>query len=543
MALKMLMRKRKLDELKKQLENIRSEQADFLMRESEIDTRESEAIKALEEMTDESTQEERDAVEQEAEAIETARAELAEVKKQKETEIAELEQQIRELEAELVDVEPPVVSEPEQEAPAVKRSERREDHIRMNKYETRAQMLERLERDEVRDFYTKLVEAAKEGRALTGGDETIPEIVVDMIMTRMGDYAKVKPLVNVVRLKGTARVLLDGAIPEGVWVECCEPVSSLTLAISKIDLDCYKAGGYVEVCNAIIHDSLINMANYVEDKIAQAIAKAVDKAILVGAGSASKQPEGIIPALELVAGQQFTAADLEGIMAAIAVIDTGEEDVGALTAVMRRSTYYTYIQPDMLLATAAGTLAMQSANEAVLPDGTKVVFSQYVPAGQIVIGDFRAGYILAERQELTLSISRDVKFIEDNTVFKGIARYDGKPTNTKYFVLISLDPRLDAATGLTITAAAGTTAGTTKLTASPVKAAGSSHLVLKNGPVPAVGEILTADEDGWDAYTAGNELAVIAGEKVVVAEVVTSTGAVVKAGSLVILAAKIGTGE
>ena len=81
--------------------------------------------------------------------------------------------------------------------------------------------------------------------------------------------------------------------------------------------------------------------------------------------------------------------------------------------------------------------------------------------------------------------------------------------------------------------------GTTKLTASPVKAVANSHLVLKNGPVPAVGELLVADAGGWAAYTAGQELAVIAGEKVVVAEVVTSTGAVVKAGSLVIVAAKI----
>lgn len=305
-----------------------------------------------------------------------------------------------------------------------------------NQFETRAQMLERLDHSEVRSFYGALVESAKEKRALTGGDLTIPEVVVDVILTKMGDYAKVKPLVRTIQLNGTGRVLLDGAIPEGIWVECCDPVQELAASITQVEIDCYKVGGFVEVCNALIEDSFINLANYIETKIAQALAKAVDKAILVGTGSTGKQPEGIVPAVT----QTATPADLKELMGAIAVVDTGENEVGALTAVMRRATYYSFIQPETLLATSAGQLAMQNANGAVLPDGTRVVFSQYMPENQVLIGDFYAGYILGERKGITISKSEHYKFVEDNTVFKGIARYDGKPVNPDLFVLATMTP-------------------------------------------------------------------------------------------------------
>ena len=125
-------------------------------------------------------------------------------------------------------------------------------------------------------------------------------------------------------------------------------------------------------------------------------------------------------------------------MAAIAQIDDGETDLGPITAVMRRATYYSFIQPETLLTTSAGQLAMQNANGAVLPDGTPIVFSQYMPANQVLIGDFKAGYILGERKDVTLSVSEHARFIEDQTVFKGLARYDGKPVNKDLFVLATM---------------------------------------------------------------------------------------------------------
>lgn len=432
MALRKLLNKRKLDELTKELEKVRSEEADFLLRETEIDAREADAIKALEEMTDESTQEERQVVEQEADEIEAARAELASELEEKKSEIAELERQIRELEAELADDEPPVVSEPEQEAPVVKRSERKEEN--MKDFETRAQMVERLDREDVRSFYGTLMEAARDKRAVTGAELTIPEVVVDAIITKMGDYAKVKPLVRTVQLNGNGRVILDGQIPEGIWVECCDPLEELALGFTEAELNCYKVGGFVEVCNALLEDSVIALAQYVETKIAQAIAKAVDKAILSGTGSTGKQPRGIIPAVTKTA----SATDLAGLMAAIAQIDTGEVDLGPITAVMRRSTYYTYIQPATMLPSDAGRLVLQNANGAVLPDGTRVVFSQYAPEDEVLIGDFYSGYILGERKGITLARSEHYKFVEDNTVFKGIARYDGLPVFPDMFVLVTM---------------------------------------------------------------------------------------------------------
>ena len=89
-------------------------------------------------------------------------------------------------------------------------------------------------------------------------------------------------------------------------------------------------------------------------------------------------------------------------------------------------------------ATSDGRLVIQTAQTPRLPDGTRVVFSQYAPDNTIVMGDFKK-YLLGERRGVQLAVSTDVRFIQDQTVFKGTARYDGKPIYPEYFVVITLD--------------------------------------------------------------------------------------------------------
>lgn len=430
MALRQIMLAKKIEQRKAALASLQEQ-------ENELQTRSAELEKAIDEAQ---TPEEEAAVAEEVEKFEDDKKELEGKKTSLEGEIAELEGELNELNSKEPTNTPPAADGGEQRHKP--QSQGGETRMRENKFETRAQMLERLNQPEVREFYATVAKAIQDKRALSGADIVIPEQVINMIQQRLGDYSTLYREVTVETLNGTARVIMDGAIPEAIWTEMCDPVQELATGFSQTELDGWKVGGFIPVCNAILEDAMINLANFLETRLSMAIAKALDKAILVGTGASGKQPLGIITALTGVAGREVDSdGTLANIVGNMALIDDGEDGVpvGEVIAVMKRSTYYARIAPQTFLPTADGRLVIQTAQSPRLPDGTRIVFSQYAPDDTIILGDFKK-YLLGERRGVQLSVSTDVRFIEDQTVFKGTARYDGKPIYNDYFVVITIVP-------------------------------------------------------------------------------------------------------
>ena len=58
-------------------------------------------------------------------------------------------------------------------------------------------------------------------------------------------------------------------------------------------------------------------------------------------------------------------------------------------------------------------------------------------------------YLLAERAGAQFATSDQVRFIEDQTVFKGTARYDGLPVIADGFVAIGIAGTTPSASGIT----------------------------------------------------------------------------------------------
>ncbi|AOK91952.1 capsid protein [Paenibacillus polymyxa] len=429
MALRQIMLAKKIQQRKAALEEL-------LGQERSLQTRSDELESAIEEAA---TDEEIAAVEESVTELEQEKTGITEQKGVLEGEIAALEGELEQLNSQAPDNTPNPLPTP---APSERNHTQTggETRMRGNKYETRAQTLERLNQPEVRDFYSALATAVKENRALTGADATIPTVVIDMIRTRIGDFSRLYKEVEVVPLNGDARVILDGAIPEAIWVEMCDPVQELADAFTQTELDGFKVGGFIPLCNAILEDSMIDLANFVERRLAMAIGKALDKAILIGAGPTAKQPLGVVTALASEADRNVEVdGSIESIVTKMALIDDGEDGapIEEVIAVMRRSTYYKHIVPQTLVKTADGRVVVQTVTNPMLPDGTRIVWSQYAPADTIILGDFKK-YLLAERAGVKIESSKEVRFIQDQTVFKGTGRYDGKPVYTEYFAVIKI---------------------------------------------------------------------------------------------------------
>lgn len=431
MALKTLIMNKQLRDKRSALEALKRKAEEFSAREKQLEA----DIEAA------NTAEEQAAVEEAINAFDLESGENTRQIATLEGEIAELENQLNAAERE---------QNTGKSAPEA-RSDTRNDQNRridiMNRSLSRRELTrETLTHAEVRDFYSNLVtlvqtRATGTGNSLTNSGLVIPEIVMARINDRMGDYATVAREVETISVGGTSRVVLDGADPEAIWVEQSGAISEIESGFKKVEFDGYKLAGYMAIPNDIIDDAMINLAEYVEKKIAKAIAKSRDKAILNGTGSTGKQMVGIIPSLHDANKPAAVEFNLGAILAQIGLVDDGEEAYGEIIGVMKRSTFYKRFVRNLITVDSAGRYVVPNLSAPNI--GVRVVFSQYMEEDKVLFGDFKR-YMIAERSGMKLEASTDVRFIEDQTIIKGLQRMDGKPIHvdennkTKDWVLVEI---------------------------------------------------------------------------------------------------------
>ena len=119
--------------------------------------------------------------------------------------------------------------------------------------------------------------------------------MLSLIRENISKYSKLISKVNLVSVPGTSRQNIMGTIPEAVWTEMCAKLNELDLSFMGVEIDGYKVGGFIPVCNAVLEDSDENLATIIIDALGQAIGYALDKAIVFGTGT--KMPVGIFTRL------------------------------------------------------------------------------------------------------------------------------------------------------------------------------------------------------------------------------------------------------
>ena len=356
--------------------------------------------------------------------VEESADELEQKIKDKADEIAKLETEKAELETELAEIEDEQPNNEEKED-GEKRKMAKKVKTRNNDVMT---IRESLQIENVRSFYQNIANAMVEKRSLTGAEKVVPTEVIDRIESKLGDYSTLINEVTVEKIGGTGRAVIAGDIPEAIWFEIGKTaLDELEDKLDGVELDGFGLGGYVAVPNIIIENSLINLASHVEDRLAKAIAKALDKAILKGTGT--KQPTGVVVSAP-TANKVTTDGTITDLIAKLAKVDT-DGTGGEVIAVMNRATYYSKIVPKTLAVAANGVLTGSYA----LP--FRVVLSAYADENTIVFGDFKQ-FLLAQRSEIRVESSTEVQFTSDNTVFKGVGFYDGKATKAEAFAVVTI---------------------------------------------------------------------------------------------------------
>ena len=463
MALKALMLRKRLDGLRSQLAALKDKDEQFKVREAEL-------AQSIEEVT---TDEERAAVEEAVTAFENERAENEQAEAGLEEQINGLEEELRQVEA-AQDTSTPAPAAENTPAPeAETRNYGRISRMKRN-YFNHMSIQERdafFAREDIKAYLGEVRSSIREKRALTNIGLTIPQVLLPLLKEAVEENSKLLKYVNLQTIGGEARMPVMGTVPEAFWTECCANLNEMSLSFSDAELDCYKVGGYYAVCNANLEDSDVDLASLLIEAIGKGIGIALDKAILFGRNTSanSKMPLGIATRLKQEsepAGYPATArawvdlhtSNVKTIANSVtgadlikAIITNGAAAVNkytgsAMTWVMNKATY-TKLMGASISVNAQGQIVAGIANQMPVVGGDIVQF-EGVPDNMIVAGYFDL-YLLGERAGAKFASSEHVRFLSDQTVFKGTARYDGMPVIAEGFVFIGIDSTTPAVTGVT----------------------------------------------------------------------------------------------
>ncbi|MBD5480217.1 MAG: phage major capsid protein [Lachnospiraceae bacterium] len=445
MALRALMLNKKIQSKRAELEKLREAAGELKKREAELEAAVEEAA----------TEEEQKAVEEEIDNLDAD-------KKENEKETERLEGELKDLEAELEEATNSPV-----EGRSSTAGENRENRtggtgnmlIRRGFFEGRT-VEERdamVSMSEVKEFISQIRSMKGQSRAVSGAELTIPNVMLEMIRDNLNKYSKLIKHIRLKPVKGTSRQNIAGTIPEGIWMEAMDSLKELSIGFNQVEMDGYKVGGFIPVPNAILEDSDINLVSEIMEALAQAIGIAVDKAILYGTGK--KMPTGIVTRLaqktkpdtwgkkapawkdlssanikklniSSKTGAEFFAALIKGL----GVVKENYSD-GKKVWCMNSNTKMELLAKAVTF-NAAGTI-VASLNDEMPIIGGRIETFDFMQDGDIV-GGFASLYVLAERKGGTFSASEHVKFIEDLTLYKGTARYDGMPVIGEGFVAANI---------------------------------------------------------------------------------------------------------
>lgn len=420
---------------------------------------EAEVAAALDEVNETTSPEDSKAADELAQECEQHGKELEEAEAENESKRADLQATIEKLQSELDELNNRAKDADKADKPGFSVQKREEGRKMENRkfFGMNAQERDAFFKDEdVSRLLATVRSCGKQKRAIEGGDLTIPTVMLGLIRENVQNYSKLYKHVAVRNIRGNGRILISGAVPEAVWTEMCGALNELELRFTQASVGGYKVGGYIAICNALLEDSDVALATEIINALGQAIGLALDKAILYGTGTnmpmgivtrlaqtadPGTAPEGTRPWENLSATNvQKLTAGLEDLKLFKAIVKAagaakGKYSSGAKFWAMNENTKATLMVNAMSI-NAAGAI-VTGMNQQMPIIGGVIEELSFIP-DNVVIGGFGDMYLLAERSGTAIAQSEHVRFVEDQTVFRGRARYDGVPVIPEAFVAFDI---------------------------------------------------------------------------------------------------------
>lgn len=457
MALKQILLTAKIAELEKQREELNSESESINQRRASWMERERRAEEAFSEITEETPEEERNAFDAEAAAVEAEDGEIKAEEDRIRSRMNEIEEQIRSSKSDLDEL-----NKRQSEPPKGNEKNNTGDETKMERREflgmSREEQNRFITREEVKKFLNDVRSIANgiQTRGVSNAQILVPEVFVGLIRDSIDKNSKLIKHVNKKNVAGKARTIVSGDVPEAVWTEMCATLNELEMKFNDFEVDGYKVGGYIPICNSTLNDSDINLAFEIIDGLGQAIGYAVDKAIVYGAGT--KMPLGFVTRLAQTSKpEDYPATEREWVnLSESNIVTIASQTTAAklFSEIVKASgkaknkngngkfwvmndVTYNEILAQAITMNSAGAIVTGMQKEMPIVGGM-IEILDFIPDNNIGFG-YGSKYMLAEREGTTIGSSEHVRFLQDQTVYKGTARYDGGPVIAESFVIMGIN--------------------------------------------------------------------------------------------------------
>ena len=460
---------RKINELEAERTALNAKITSTAERRAALEKREAAAVTALSEMNEHTSAEERSAFETEAAEIEAEDAAITAEETANATRSGELENEITALKNELAGIEERSKKALETKTKTIIR---KDDNGFMSRYtpEYRERCADLATRAEVKEFLKDIRAVAERG--INNTSLFFPTTMLPTLRQRIDTYSKLSPFVNVKPIRGKGKQTIIGSAPEAVWTETTGKFNEVDFSVAQIVVDGSKVAAFIPVPNPYLQDSDEDLSALIIDMLGQSLGKAKDKAILYGTGD--NMPVGIIPRLLATTKPSWwgakepaftnistknvgklSATTVKGVemltemFKILSVIkpsyNTGSDSV---FWAMSRATW-SEIKIASMSLNSAGALVAAVNNEMPIIGGT-IVPLDFIP-NNVVAGGYGSHYLIGERSGVEIRRSEHVRFTDDETVFAGSERLDGRPLSGEAFAAFSIDTNAVSASAVAFT--------------------------------------------------------------------------------------------
>lgn len=310
-------------------------------------------------------------------------------------------------------------------------------------------------------FYDGFIEAASSPdpkQALTGLDKTIPQTIIDTVLSDIENAHPLLAALDIVNTYGSIKWLMATDKKQlAQWGRITTTITqALDGAIKEVEFSASKLTAYIPVPKDLLALGASYIDAYVRSILADALANGLEYGAVKGTGA--NQPVGMDKDLDGNISAQgvytaktavsVTSFDVSGYMALVALLAEkpkaeGEANgrpraVSKVALICNPADYLTKVIP---ATTVLATDGSYKGN--VFPFPTEVFQSEACSAGEAYLGLMENGKIkyklfLSTGKNGNIEYSDDYQFLEDNRVYAIKLLGTGRPVDNNCFVKLNI---------------------------------------------------------------------------------------------------------
>lgn len=267
-----------------------------------------------------------------------------------------------------------------------------------------------------------------EGTPSMGG-YLVPTEFAREILSRLEDENVMRRISTVIQTSSEHQIPVVASPPAASWFAERQLITPTDETFTQLTLGAHKLAATISVSNELLADSFYDLGEHLTSEFSKAMARAEEDAFLNGDGNG--KPAGILPSITTDSDCYVT-----GTFTAESYVDDLVKLQYSVARPYRRAASW-LISEDLIQTLRKATdttgrfMWQDSLTDGEPPRllGNAVYTSPFMPAATagkipILYGDFTY-YHIAERGTRTMKALREVRALEDMTVFLMIERVDG----------------------------------------------------------------------------------------------------------------------